>query len=141
MTNQRPGSEIARELGVSIPGLHVAMNRLGLEADGAWVRRDTTRLTPPSPEHLARMWESEQTIKGVARRLGVAHTTTSVWLADVGIFVSDTAAISRPEMLAAIKAGKSIRQIATDHGVTDRTVAIELRRHGLRDAHRHRPKV
>ena len=126
---------------MSIAGLHVAMNRLGLEADGAWVRRDTTRLTAPSPERLTQMWESEQSIKGLARRLGVAPTTTSVWLADAGIFLSDVPVISRSEMLAAIAAGKSIRHIGADHGVTDRTVMIELRRHGLRDAHRRRPKV
>ena len=136
----RSGAQIAEELDVSFAAVHKAMRRLGLEAEGAWVRRDTTRLKRPSRSQLEQAWRSEQSIKGISRRFGVAHTTAAVWLADVGIFVHDTPAISRSDLLAAIDAGKSIRAIATDHGMTDRTVMIELRRHGLRDAHRLRPK-
>ncbi len=45
----------------------------------------------------------------------------------------------RANPLAAIDAGKSINEIAADHGVGDRTVSVELRRHGLVERHRRRP--
>jgi hypothetical protein len=109
---------------VSIAGLHRAMERLGLEADGAWVRRDATRLTRPSKRQLEQIWESEQSIKGVARRLGVSPTTAMVWLADVRIFVSDSPAIRRSDLLAAIKAGKSIRRLEAGQSVGDAARAM-----------------
>lgn len=137
----KTGARIAEELGVSIAGLHKAMHRLGIESDGSWVRRDLTRLKPPSREELERAWGTEQSLKGLARRFDVSPNTVAVWLADIGMFLSDVPVISRSQLLEAIEAGKSIQAIVADHGVTDRTVMIELRRHGQRDAHRHRPKV
>ena len=51
------------------------------------------------------------------------------------------ATISRTDLVAAIEAGKTIREIATEHRVTGRTVQVELRRFGLVEAHRHRPNT
>jgi hypothetical protein len=53
--------------------------------------------------------------------------------------VKDTPAISRTDLVAAIDAGRTIRQIAAEHRVTGRTVKVELRRFGLVEAHRRRP--
>lgn len=135
----KPASLIADQLGVSKAAVHKAMDRHGVDADGPWVRRDTTRLEHPSQSELERAWDQEGSIKGVARRLEVSHTTAAIWLADVGIFVRDSPAITRRDLLAAIEAGHTIREICVDHRVTDRTVQVELRRFGLVREHRHRP--
>jgi hypothetical protein len=68
----------------------------------------------------------------------VSVNTTAVWLADVGIFVKDTPAISRRDLLDAISKGHTIADICHDHHVTDRTVAVELRRQSLLEAHKKR---
>ena len=44
----KSGAQIADVLGVSKPAIHKAMARVGIDLDGSWVRRDTTRLTRPS---------------------------------------------------------------------------------------------
>jgi hypothetical protein len=80
-------------------------------------------------------------VSPAARRFDVSHTTAAIWLGDAGIFVKDTPVISRRDLVAAIKTGKTIREIATEHRVTGRTVQVELRRFGLVEAHRHRPTV
>lgn len=134
----KSGAQIAAELGVSIPGVHKAMRRLGVEADGPWVRRDTTRLEAPSSTRLEQAWLTNESIKGVARTFGVSVPTAAVWLADIGIFRNPEPVISRSQLLAAIESGKSIEEIASDHRVGDLTVRVELRRHGLVEQHRRR---
>ena len=133
------GAQIAAELGVSIATVHNTMRQYGIEADGPWVRRDTTRLQRPSDRQLATVWEANGTIRSISRTFGVAHTTAAVWLADAGIFVNDVPAISRRDLVAHIAAGDTIAQIAKQRHVADRTVMIELRRHHLVEAHRLRP--
>ena len=96
------------------------------------------RLTPPDEERLRTLWEVEETIKGVARQLDVSVNTAAVWLAGIGIFVKDAPVISRRELQSAIDKRQLIEEICRQHHVTGRTVAIELRRHGLLDAHRSR---
>lgn len=135
------GAQIAALLGVSLAAVHHAMARHGIETDGSWVRRDTTRLQRPPKRAIERLWNRHGTIKGVARELGAAHTTTAVWLADVGVFLHDVPAISRRDIERHIDAGRTIAEIAAAHRVADRTVMIELRRHGLVDAHRLRPSI
>ena len=88
----RTGAQIAAELGVSIATVHNTMRRLGIEADGPWVRRDITRLQRPSDRQLAKVWEANGTIRSISQAFGVAHTTAAVWLADAGIFVNDVPA-------------------------------------------------
>jgi len=80
------------------------------------------------------MWEAEETIKGVARQLEVSVNTTAVWLADIGIFINDTPVVSRRDLQDDIDKRQSIDDIRRQHHVTGRTVAVELRRHGLLDA-------
>ena len=135
----KPASRITRELGVSKEAVHKAMVRHDVEAEGPWVRRDTTRLQQPARAQLEQVWNEAGTIKAVALRFNVSHNTAVIWLADVGIFVKDTPAISRSDLVAAIEAGRTIRQIAAEHRVTGRTVQVELRRFGLVEAHRRRP--
>jgi transposase len=133
------GAQIAAELGVSIATVHNTMHHFDIEADGPWVRRDTTRHQRPSDRQLAKVWDANGTIRSISQAFGVAHTTAAVWLADAGIFVNDVPAISRRDLVTHIAAGDTIAQIAKQHHVTDRTVSIELRRHHLIEAHRHRP--
>jgi len=64
--------------------------------------------------------------------------TAAIWLAEVGIFVNDTPAISRSDLETAIASQDSIDTIRRRHRVTDRTVVVELHRHGLFADHRRR---
>jgi Mn-dependent DtxR family transcriptional regulator len=135
----KSGAQIAAELGVSAPEVYAVMRQLGLPTDGPWVRRDTRRLRPPPKRRLEQLWRQHQTLKAVAVQLGVSHITVVVWLADIGIFLSDTPAISRRQLEQAVAEGLTIDEIRRRHHVADRTVKVELRRFGLVDAHRHRP--
>ncbi len=92
----------------------------------------------PDATVLAGWWADEGTIKGVARRGDVSVNTASIWLARIGIFLHQTPAIARPDLVAAIAAGESIAAIGRRHRVTGRTVVVELYRHELFDAHRRR---
>jgi hypothetical protein len=84
------------------------------------------------------LWETEETHEGIARHLDVSVNTTAIWLADIGIFVKDTPVISKRDLQSAIDGRMSIDDIRRQHHVTGRTVAVELRRHGLLDAHQKR---
>jgi hypothetical protein len=70
--------------------------------------------------------------------LEVSVNTAAVWLADIGIFVKETPAISRRDLQSAIDDRRSIKDICREHHVTGRTVAVELRRHGLLEARKKR---
>lgn len=135
----KSGAQIATELGVSAPEVYAVMRQLGLPTDGPWVRRDTRRLDPPPKRRLEHLWRRHQTLKAVALELGVSHVTAAIWLADIGIFLNDTPAITRHHLEQAIAEGLTIDQIRRRHHVADRTVKIELRRFRLVDNHRHRP--
>lgn len=134
----RSGALIATELGVSAPEVYAVMRQLGLSTDGPWVRRNTRRLNPPPKRRLEQLWRRHHTLTALARELGVSHVTVVVWLADIGIFLNDTPAITRQHLEQAITEGLTIDQIRRRHHVADRTVKVELRRFGLVDTHRHR---
>lgn len=135
----KSGAQIAAELDVSAPEVYAVMRQLRLPTDGPWVRRDTRRLTPPPKRRLAQLWRRHNTLKAVAVELGVSHNTVAIWLADIGIFLNREPALSRPQLEQAIAEGLTIDEIRRRHHVADRTVNVELRRHGLLNAHRHRP--
>jgi hypothetical protein len=103
-----------------------------------WLNRGHVRLTPPDETKLRRIWETEETISGVARQLDVSVNTAAVWLAEIGVFVKETPVISQRDLLDAIDKRQSIKDICRQHHVTARTVAVELRRHGLLAAHKKR---
>ena len=129
-------ADIADDLGVAVPTVQVAMKRLGVKSP--WKYDRLTRLVPPDAATLAAAWETEETIKGVARRFDVSVNTAAIWLARVGIFVSDVPAISKKDLVAAIQDGDSIDVIRRRHAVTGRTVIVELHRHGLHERHHRR---
>jgi hypothetical protein len=133
------GPEIAKELNVTRKTVYTALERHGIDiTQSLWVHVRPPRYTAPDEKVLRRLWESEENIKGVTRHLNVSFNTTAVWLADIGIFVKDTPAISKRDLQSAIDQRLSIKQICLQHPVTTRIVAIELRRHGLLDAHQKR---
>jgi Mn-dependent DtxR family transcriptional regulator len=128
--------EIAAELGVAVPTIHKALKRQGIQSPRryhGWVRHQR-----PSTTELQEAWDAEETIKGVARHFGVSVNTSAVWLAQIGVFISDTPVISRDELLKAIERGDSLDTIRRTHSVTGRTVVVELYRHHLFDAHKRR---
>ena len=84
------------------------------------------------------MWDTEQTIKGVAQRFSVSPTTAAVWLAQIAVFVSEQPAISRRELTNAVSDGLTRVEMEEQFRVTGRTVIVELHRHGLFHAHRQR---
>jgi hypothetical protein len=129
-------NDIATELGVAVPTVQVAMKRLGVKSP--WKYDGATRLKPPTARALSAAWASEETIKGVARRFDVSVNTAAIWLARVGIFVSDVPAISKRDLVAAIEHGDSIDVIRRRHAVTARTVIVELHRHDLYERHHRR---
>ncbi len=129
-------ADIADDLGVAVPTVQLAMKRLGVKSP--WKYDRATRLTPPTADELSAARGSEETIKGVARRFDVSVNTAAIWLARVGIFVSDVPAISKRELIAAIHDGDSIDVIRRRHAVTSRTVIVELHRHALYEGHHRR---
>jgi transposase-like protein len=130
---------IADELGVARRTVYLALERHGIDAARSpWLNRGHVRLTPPDETKLRRIWETEETISGVARQLDVSVNTAAVWLADIGVFVKEAPVISQRDLLDAIDKHQSIKDICRQHHVTARTVAVELRRHGLLEAHKKR---
>lgn len=129
-------AEIATELGVAVPTVQVAMQRLGVKSP--WRFNGWRRLSPPSKAELVAAWAGEETIKGVARRFEVSVNTAAIWLARVGIFISNVPVISRADLLKAIERGEAVDVIRRRHRVTGRTVVVELHRHGLYEAHHRR---
>jgi hypothetical protein len=136
----RAGTAMAHRLSVTPKAVYDAMKRNGVEVDGPWVRRDTTRLTRPSTGVLERLWRQHGEVKQIGRELGVSPGKAAVWLAEVGIFVHDAPVITVREVRHHIAAGWTIAEISRAHHVGYSTVAIELRRHGLVEEHRQRPR-
>ena len=130
---------IAGELAVTRRTVYLALERHGIDvARSPWVNHGHVRLASPGEATLRRLWGTDETIKGVACQLDVSVNTAAVWLADIGIFVKDIPVISRNELQVAIDKRQSVDEICRQHHVTGRTVAVELRRHGLLEAHKAR---
>ena len=129
-------AEIATDLGVAVPTVHVALKRNGVQSP--WRYDAGPGLDVPPDSEIVRAWEVEETIRGVARQFEVSVTTAAVWLARVGIFLSEVPRISKSDLVQSIQKGESIDAIRRHHHVTARTVVIELHRHSLFDAHRRR---
>ena len=68
----------------------------------------------PSLEELRAAWDDERTYRGVGRRLGVAHSTAAIWLAEVGIYADTTPALSSSDLIDAIEHGWPMAQIAKE---------------------------
>jgi hypothetical protein len=127
-------TEVAKELGISVVGIQAALRRQGEQSPYRYNAK--APMASPAPDVLEQWWQAEETIKGVARRGEVSVNTAAVWLAQVGIFVNDTPALTRRDLKQAIADGDSIDQIRRRHAVADRTVLVELHRHGLFAEHR-----
>ena len=127
---------VANGLGMSAIGVYAALSRQGEQSPHRYDR--INRMTPPPASELEQWWQTDGTIKGVARRFQVSINTAAVWLAQIGIFLNDTPALSRRDLKQAIANGHSIDQIRRQHRVADRTVVVELHRHNLVEAHRRR---
>ena len=105
-------TSIANELGVSPATVSRAAKRAGIAVP---------RRPPP-----------------ITRRRPHPQLDDPDWIAEIGIFIQDTPVISRRDLQAAIDKRQSIEDIRRQHHVTARTVAVELRRHGLLVAHKKR---
>ena len=133
---------VAGKLGVSPGTVTTAYRRAGIDPSS------TTRLfargrrhpRPPARELLA-AWHAEETYRGVARRFAIAPNTAAVWLAEVGVFVSDEPVLSRRALTAAVNRGLTLSAIAHEHHVSVMTVLVDLHRHQLFDAHRTRHRL
>lgn len=132
-------STIAAELGVNAGTVREAYRRVGIKPSqtSQLYARGRARARPTEVE-LRAAWDSEKTLRGVARRLSTTHTTASVWLAEIDVFVDDTPKLSRTELVGAIEQQQSLRDIAAKFGVAVTTVRVELLRHRLLEKHRHR---
>jgi transposase len=130
---------IAAELGVNAGTVCGAYRRIGIEPSQTTQHyvRGRSRVRPTADE-LRTAWHSEETFQGVARQLGMARTTASVWLAEIGVFASDSPKLSRTELVAAIEQQQSLTDIAAKFAVAVTTVRVELHRHRLFENHRHR---
>lgn len=132
-------SVIAVELGVHSGTVLEAYRRVGIEPSqtSQYYARGRARARPTAME-LRSAWDSEETFRGVARRLGSSHTTASVWLAEIGVFSDDKPKLSRTELVAAIEQQQSLKDIAAKFGMAVTTVRVELLRHRLFESHRQR---
>ena len=129
----------AVELEVSAGTVTTAYRRVGI--DPASTTRLYARGRPLkrlSADALQAAWNVEGTYRGVGRQIGVTPSTARVWLAEVGVYLNTTAALSRTALLTAIDDGWPMRRIAAEHGLSLTTVRVELHRHGLFVAHRNR---
>lgn len=95
-------------------------------------------IQPPPADVVEQWWDTDATIIRIARSGGVSVNAAAIWLAKIDIFVNDTPAICRRDLLATIAAGDSLETIRRRHHVTEQTVVIDLRRPDLFDAHRRR---
>jgi hypothetical protein len=95
----------------------------------------------PSADQLRAAWEVEGSFRGVGRRLGIAHTTAAVWLAEIGVFADTTPTLPRSVLLDSIERQWPVSRIAAEHEVSVATVRVELHRHGLFVTHRHRHRT
>lgn len=136
---RRSSTEVAAELSVSAGSVTSAYRRAGIDPTSTPRLYARGRRRPrPSPEALSSAWTVEGTYRGVGRRLGLAHTTATVWLAEIGVFADAERVLSRASLTKAINSGWSVARIAAEHGVAATTVRVELYRHGLFDSHRNR---
>lgn len=86
---------VAKELGVSKIAVHKALTRAGGKSAHRYDRRHIHQR--PDESLLRYWWDSERTIKHVAQRCGVSVNTAAIWLAEIGIYRSDTPVISRSD--------------------------------------------
>ena len=134
--------DVAAELEVSAGTVTAAYRRAGLDPGSTpllYARGRTHQRPPPAVLHS--LWGTEDGYRGVGRRLGVAHSTAAVWLAEVGVFQSAEPALSRTALSSAIDNGWPLTKIATEHRTGVTTVKVELHRHKLFEAHRHRHRA
>ena len=139
---QNSSAAVAAELAVSPGTVTTAYVRAGI--DPASTARLYERGRPrqrPSADELREAWDAEGTFRGVGRRLGIAHTTAAVWLAEVGVFSDTTPALLRSDLHDAIEGQWPISRIAAGYEVSVVTVKVELHRHGLFEAHRNRHRT
>jgi hypothetical protein len=130
---------VATELKVSAGTVTGAYERAGIDPASTRHLYERGRSSPrPSEEQLRSAWETEGTFRGVSRRLGIAHTTAAVWLAEIGVFAETTPTLLRKVLLDGIERQWPVSRIATEYQVSVTTVRVELHRHGLFVAHRQR---
>jgi hypothetical protein len=133
---------VAAELAVSAGTVTTAYERAGIDPSSATHFYDRGRsLQRPTPDELRSAWELETSFLGVGRRLGIAHSTAAVWLAEVGVFADTTPALPRSVLIDAIDAQWPIARIAAEQKVSAVTVRIELHRHELFASHRTRHRA
>ena len=135
-------TKIAAELAVSAGTVTTAYERAGIDPSSTTHLYERGRSRQrPTAEDLRSAWAAEGSFRGVGRRLGIAHSTAAVWLAEIGIFADATPALPRSILLDAVAAQQPISAIAKACKVSTTTVRVELHRQGLMDAHRHRHRV
>jgi hypothetical protein len=77
---------VATELKVSAGTVTDAYERAGIDPACTTHLYERGRSSPrPSADGLRAAWETEGTFRGVSRRLGIAHTTAAVWLAEISL--------------------------------------------------------
>lgn len=67
----------------------------------------------------------------VARLNDIGPVLAEAWLAELGTFVSPTAAVAAEDLAAAVPAGASVGQLARRFGDDQHTMRIELLEHNL----------
>lgn len=133
---------VAAELEVSAGTVTTAYGRAGIDPASTTRMYERGYSRPrPSADELRAAWDAEGTFRGAGRRLGIAHTTAAVWLAEVGVFADTTPALPRSVLLEAIDGQWPISRIAAEHKVSVVTVRVELHRQGLFAAHRNRHRA
>ena len=133
---------VAKELKVSAGTVTGVYGRAGIDACSTTQLYERGRSSPrPSKDQLRSAWEAEGSFRGVGRRLGVAHTTAAVWLAEVGVFADTTRSLSRSVLLDGVEQHWPVSRIAAEYRVGVTTVLIKLHRHGQFLAHRQRHRA
>ena len=133
---------VATELNVSAGTVTTAYERAGIDPTSTTHLYKRGRSQPrPSADQLRTAWETEATFSGVGRQLGISHTTAAVWLAEIGVFAHTTPSLPRSVLVDSIERQLPVSRIATENQVSVRTVRIELHRHELFVAHRHRHRT
>lgn len=112
-------TSVAAELEVSAGTVTAAYERAGIDPASTTHLYERGRSRPrPSADQLRSAWETEGTFRGVGRRLGIAHTTAAVWLAEIGVFAETTPALPRSALTDGIERQWPVSRIATEHRVT-----------------------
>ena len=135
----RSSGEVAEELQVSPGTVTAAYRQAGIDPSvtSRFYARGRSRERPPG-NVLREAWEQEGTYRGVGRRIGVAHSTAAVWLAEADVYADPAPVLSRSVLKLAISEGWPLSRIAAEHAVSVTTVRVELHRHRLFDIHRTR---